>query len=96
MRARVQSFQSGFSVQFEPLSKQDAKDVIEMRDAIEKDYPTFRVSCLPGWSLYAEPTHPTPEDHAFRLTRKQAVKNHLKACGFEVVPESKPIAGQVR
>jgi hypothetical protein len=96
MRARVKTFQSGFSIQFEPTSEQDVKDVIEMRDAIKKDFPSFRVSCLPGWSLYAEPQHATPEDHALRTVRKRQVKNHLKACGFDVVAESQPIAGQVR
>lgn len=105
-RARVQNFQfAGFSITFEIA---DAAEFGRMVSAVER---IEALPTLAGWrtqrtggfgspfEVYFEPAHgttTTPSDGPLRKTRKVAAKDVLRDHGFEVVPDSRPIAGQVR
>lgn len=104
-RARVQNFQfAGFSITFEIA---DAAEFGRMVSAVERieALPTlagWRVQRTGGFGspfgVYFEPAHgtTTPADGPLRKVRKASAKEALRAEGFEVVPDSRPIAGQVR
>lgn len=104
-RARVQNFQfAGFSITFEI---ENAVEFGRMTSAVER---IEALPTLAGWrtqrtggfgspfGVYFEPAHgtTTPADGPLRKTRKAAAKDVLRDHGFEVVPDSRPIAGQVR
>ena len=95
-RVRVKTFNQGFSVTFERLGRATVDAMKEITG----------MPCVAGWrvsscgptlpALYLEPPEWPVPARGVGLAVKRQVKADLRAKGWDVVAESKPLAGQVR